>query len=451
MKVMKVFIWGFVMILLTACSSTIAVPTFTNTAPSTVTATPLPPTATPTLPPTLAPTFTSTPIPPEVAGLRMVYRMIEGDNLYLWDESNPPIQLTFDERRDHGPEFTGDGEKIVFFRGGVLSDLYSINLDGSQEQLLVSNSIISQLGLGYGEFSEIIDFSLIPGTHQVLFNTLDLDEKDLGANVFKRLYSVKNDDLFLVDADTGEIQQVLERGQCEFFEISPTGDMIAVVRNGQIDLVDLDGQIIRRNVLTYLRTQPMELSPYLFWKEDGSELFVAVPVDPEYDMGGPETRTLWRIAVDGSIKTELTFDAPLVSSNYTVSPDGHWILYVYFFYANQDIGIPEGLYLGNLREGGSQILPVINSEGPWSSDSTHFLIGVNEVYLGSVDGQLDLIADYARILGWIDSYRFLFYTLEDDQIISMGDIDGTIVDIPYISHQQIGELAFTFVEPQSEP
>ena len=35
-------------------------------------------------------------------------------NLYLQDGTNPPIQLTNDERRDHTPVFSDDGEKIVF-------------------------------------------------------------------------------------------------------------------------------------------------------------------------------------------------------------------------------------------------------------------------------------------------------------------------------------------------
>ena len=378
--------------------------------------------------------------------------VIEG-NLYLQDGFNPPVQLTDDERPDRNPVFADDGEKLVFLRGLIPHDLYSINPDGSQEQLLVSGNTLGQLGLGYDELSEIRLFAFIPGTHQLLFNTHQLDEENFGANTFNRLYSEKNNDLLMVNTDTGEIRRILEPGQCEQFEIAPTGDMLAVVREGQIDLVDLSGQLIRRNFFTYTPTQPYELYPYLDWKNDPTELFVTVPVDAEYDFDGPETRTLWRITVDGTLKTEISLEVPLLSNDYAVSPDGQWVVNYYYYYVGKtDENITTGVYLGNLHDNSSQLISEANpSLMHWSADSTHFLFGDNQVFLGTINGRSDLIAEKSPILGWIDSRRFLFYSYEDEQIISMGDIDGRIVDIPFISHQQIAEIAFTFIEPPPNP
>ncbi|MCB2178403.1 hypothetical protein KQH61_00630 [bacterium] len=449
MKVMKVFIWGFVMILLTACSSTIAVPTFTNTAPSTVTATPLPPTATPTLPPTLAPTFTSTPIPPEVAGLRMAY-IIEG-NLYLQDGSNPPIQLTDDERPDQNPVFANDGEKIVFLRGLIPHDLYSINPDGSQEQVLVSGSILSQLGLRYDELSEIKHFEFIPGTHQLVFITGQLKEEDLDLPYRENLWTEPNNDLLFVDADTAEIKQVLAHDQRAGFEIAPTGNMIAIAWEGHINIVDLEGQVINRDLITYPETGPYVPAPYIFWNEDATELIVTMTLVTEYTYEGPDPRTVWRIPLDGSPKTQITFDPPILSRSYTISTDGYWILYDYYSPYEPNDSITEGLYLGNLFNGDSQLIEEYVTWSMWSPDNIHFLYTTNEWFLGKIDEQTKPIAIQGLPLGWLDTNHFLLFDNYDAEMVMILGVDGTIMNISVPPSLFIYPDTFDFVYTKSKP
>src|SRR5258706_7563464 len=108
----------------------------------------LAPTATATIPPSptlpLVPTTivqpttslsTSTPIPLSAPpdGLRMAY-VVDG-NLYYQNGSNPPLQLT----RGEPLAFSEDGKKVFFTRGAISEDIYSINVDWSEEQALVMN------------------------------------------------------------------------------------------------------------------------------------------------------------------------------------------------------------------------------------------------------------------------------------------------------------------------
>lgn len=438
--------WVFLFGLLTACGSASPSlsPTETSAATQTLPATRLPkPTNT-----LLPPTPTEVPIPPELARLQIAYSMLDDGHLYLWESGNPTLQLTDNRSRDRIPRFTEDGERIVFLRGAVPHNLYVINLDGSQEMLLISASKLSDLHLSYDAFADVMSYTFIPGTHQILFNTRHLDERDIYSNDINYSYSTDNHDLLIVDIDTGEIRQILPPGQCEHFYVAPTGDKIAIRLNGQINLVDLEGQTIRRNLFAFTPTKPYPLYPAVHWTEDGSTLIVTVPDGTDYDFDGPVTRTTWRIAADGSSKTKLPFDPPLLSIDYKVSPDGNWVLYLYYYYPGKtDENIPNGLYLGNLHDGSSQLLSEAWGSAFWNAASTHFLSGDNMLFLGTVDGQSILIFDHSRLLQWVDDQHFLFYTFSDDKLLSLGSIDGTAIPVPFTSYNQMRGINAQFTTP----
>ena len=188
---------------------------------------------------------------------------INDGNLYFQDGSNPPIQLTY-SGVDSTPIFSDDGEKIIFYRGLVPHELYSINIDGAQEQALVAGSLLEILGLGYDKFTEIISLAFVPGTHKILFNTRQLSQEDIDQKDFNRLGSKENFDLLSVDADTGEIKRLLPRGQGGNFFISPEGSLMAIQAKGHIDIVNVNGQTIRRNLVTYTPTHPNDLRSKIF-------------------------------------------------------------------------------------------------------------------------------------------------------------------------------------------
>jgi len=194
------------LIILAACDTAPSVPIPTATTALSLTL----PSLTPSIPPpTLIPT--ATPIPPTpISSIRDSLRMayIFEDNLYVQGGSNAPLQLTHGDR-DRVPTFSNDGEKIVFLRRFIPHDLYSINADGSREQVLVSGTLLEARGLGYSKLSEIRSFAFIPSTHLVIFNTRELDELDVKMQDWNRTGSNNNDDLLTVDTDSGEIKSLL--------------------------------------------------------------------------------------------------------------------------------------------------------------------------------------------------------------------------------------------------
>jgi hypothetical protein len=95
--------------------------------------------------------------------------VIDG-NLYFQDGSKPPVQLT-DSGEDLQPVFTDDGEKIVFRHGKLSEEIHSINIEGSQEQVLITSRLLMTLDTLYNESTYVHSLTVVPGTHLLLFGT----------------------------------------------------------------------------------------------------------------------------------------------------------------------------------------------------------------------------------------------------------------------------------------
>lgn len=396
-------------ILLSDCGVNTSVPV------STLGITPTFPSALPTAAmPLPAPFLTSTPtsaLPISSApdGLRMAYS-IDG-NLYFQDGSKSPIQLT-DSGKDWRPLFFSEnGESIFFFRGIIPFDFYSINIDGSQEQALVTNSTLLALGMEYDEATTVCNPTIVPNTQLILFNTCVYPE-------LNNSYIISgNRDLLAVDTNTGEIKTLYSPRQAGYFYISPDGKQLAIDKRGQIDIVDINGKIIRSNLLTYTPSEPILLLPRIYWTQDSTDLIVILPVPTFYDTsGGAPQYTVWRYALDGSSRVQMPLDPLPKSHNIAqVSPNGNWILY-----ENDETF---SFYLGDLREGSVQIYepypPVIRYE--WSRDNKHFIYEFSgDMLLGSVASSATIISK-GDLIGWVDANRYLYYDYAVRSIV-MGEL-----------------------------
>jgi len=363
-------------------------------------------------------------------------------NLYFQGGSNPPVQLTH-SRDDWQPLFTNDAEKIVFFRGRTPHELYSINTDGSQEQELITNSMLIALDLGYDETTGVQSLSFLPNTHLLLFNTGKVDlyhPQETGP-------SISNEDLFLVDMDTNKINVLLPPGKEEGFRVSPDGNLVAIQTKGHIDVIEINGKMIYRNLVTYTPTHPYDLKPNFFWGSDSAELIVALPAREIYDLSGPEAYSIWRYSINGSAKAQLSFNPPPLDS-CCASPDGNWFLYNYGYYPGKTSDkITSGLYLGNLRDGSTQLYVQYSQLFSWNPDSIHFIFGDGqEIFLGAVSEQAKFIVK-GRFMGWLDDNLFLYYSFDNDTLF-VGDIRKT--GIPIFTNMPIGlplegRNFFTFV------
>jgi hypothetical protein len=328
--------------------------------------------------------------------------VIDG-NLYFQAGSRSPQQLT------HNPTtypqvlfFSEDGEKI-FFSQGRLREIYAIHVDGSQLQALVTESFLLTLGPEYSEepttFCEPV---LVPHSALVLFRTCS------HPNNYTTEYQ---SDLFVVDTDTGEISTLFHRREGGSYYVSPDGKMLAVDRVNSVDVIGIDGRMIRRSLATYTLSEPIPLGALVYWLADSSGLILGLPINTFYDTSPPPLYEIWRYSLATGKGVKIKLDpSPMGIEPVRVSPDGNWITYT-----NYD---ERPFYLGDLRAGRAQ--PYESAEiSNWSPDSTYFVYASyeperNGLYLASVNAPPILIEKSSEFVRWLDAKRYIYFESADN-------------------------------------
>jgi hypothetical protein len=144
-------------------------------------------------------------------------------------------------------------------------------------------------------------------------------------------------------------------------------------------------------------------------------------------MDGPETRSVWRYTLDGSVPVQISLDPPPIGSDYSISPDGNWILYDYYQYPGKtDETVTPGLYLGNLHNGDAQLYSQDVIVPVWSSDSKHFIYVGQELFLGMIGAPPAPVGE-GRFLGWGDANHFLYFV---NAMMVIGDVGGSTSSFP---------------------
>jgi hypothetical protein len=424
--------WIVILVLVVACGEQVnsVTPTTVPISILTATSTPSPMPVSPT--PLVTSTSTSLPVsfPPD--GLLMAY-IIDG-SLYFQEGSNPAVQLTR-SGQDWQPMFSDDGEKIVFFRGKdwEKEEMRSINRDGSQEQVLVTSQLLMALDNSYTELTRPHSLTFVPGTHLLLFATSEPVQ-------------IWNGDLLVVDTDSAEIKRLLPPRHIDEFYVSPDGKFIAVDAIGGIDVIDMGGKIVRRNLLMYTPSDPAFLPPGISWMPDSTGLIVLLPVPTYYEGNEPPDYTVWRYALDGSPGIQVSLDPLPGDHNMArVSLDGNWIIYNNY--------IQNAFYIGNLHTSYTELYEsrhyVQHYDWSWSPDNEHFVYSMapgSTLYLGSVNHPPEFIGK-GDFLGWMDTNRYLYYA---EKNIVMGQING-LKEIILADHEFFNSPAiFTFTLPQTQ-
>lgn len=353
-------------------------------------------------------------------------------NLYLQDGDAAPVQLT-NSGSDSLPFISDDGMKISFNREQTSQGLYSINADGSNEKELVTNDLLLTLGPGYDELTRVCHKVFVPRTHLLLFNTCFHPDK---------FTTVHNGDLFITDTDTGETKNLRPSGQAGGYDVSPDGGMIAIDVDDHIDILDLDGTILRDRLITYTLSQPIPLSSIVSWTSNSKELIVALPSETFYDDSYLSPRyTIWRYSLDTGKGTQINLDPPPMGHyEAKFSPDGNWAIY-----NNYEQGT---FYVGDLREGRTKLYeprPGAYTYSHWSPDSTYFVYekgAGRALYLGSYD-KLPVFISKGHFIGWIDAQRYLYFV--KDTVVA-GTINGDFRQILGNANEGfVDGIGFTFV------
>lgn len=403
-------------------------------------------------PPTTLPDATATPeimLTPETdtfsiqEGLTLAYT--DGErNLWVWTEEGTASKLVSSGDVSR-VIISDDGTMIAFLRSQDFQDysLWVIDIDGANERQLISTDEFFTMAKDpaifegkWGALEWVIGGSpyplkWVPAEHTLAFvNSPQLEGPGL----------ILADDLWLVNADTGERKLLLPPGKGGAFYYSPDGAQIAVVTPEKITLVNSDGSNYRDGVFRY---EPViTYSEYMYyvqplWAADSTYLRVVVP--PSDPMLQPaQSSTVWQILTDGSPAIEMcsVLSAPFIWP--ILSPDLSKVAYL------AEVGSPGDaifeFHIANVDGSGDILLQTgqLRFIG-WGSDSTHFLVGLEEgkVHLGGISGDEFIpLGDDESIFGgveWIDSEKFLFLSRSSDGWkIYLASIDGSkelIVDL----------------------
>jgi len=321
----------------------------------------------------------------------------DGD-LYFQDGENAPVKLAHagepNYKSYYSPRLSDDNQKVVFSQND--GNIYSINTDGTQKQVIVPSNWSASLEAG--TFMGVLNF--VPQTHLLFFEAMLCKDKSS--------VSLCSTTIFLADVDTGKIKKLADLDLAlqnhdaniqDNIRFSPDGKMMAVGTAENIKIYTLDGKIIRQNILPFKPSKSEAPFPSLFWLPDSSALIAALPNTLCYTsaLGYTVAYTVWQYSLKGNSTFQTPFTPPIIDT-FEVSPDGNWIVY----YG----GLPSAeyeIYLGNLVDGGTKAIGQEDRRYfSWSPDSKHFIRGSGVVI------SLDKPPVYGVVgASWIDSNHFI--------------------------------------------
>jgi len=349
---------------------------------------------------------------------------IRNGDLWLWVEGKSAQRLTtsgqvLDARRAPGGRSAAFIRQIDTFH----TELWVVNLDGTDERRLVSVADLDLLNAspGDGSIAGIIpyQFAWVPGKQLLAFNT---------RRMFDGPGLVLQDDLHLVDTEGPSAQTLLPAGLGGMFYFSPDGEQIALVSPTSISLINTDGSNRRENILPYEAV--LTYSEYSYyaqpvWSPDSSSLLVSLPPrDPLADP--PMITEIWRVLADGLHAEKLnTFTAvPFFSAEVFISPDTQRLAYL------AESGEP-GQNLRDLHIAAPDgLTDIVHTTEPllhflsWSPDSQQFLYlqgDERQMVIGQAgEGSLPPGETWSSIVDarWLEGGRIL-YTRETSGLVEL--------------------------------
>jgi WD40 repeat protein len=342
-----------------------------------------------------------TPVTPIPFRLHKVYE--KDGNLFFQKNETQAIQLT-NSGRDRNPILSEDGQKIVFYRGEADDNVYSIDIDGTNEQLIIKSNELS-----IPEPGEVKGLTFIADSHLLLFNIYLCNPHPPGPHYNAPDCTVG---LYEVNTDSGETHELVSglsgnTMQYRNFSVSPDGKYVSVAASGHIDIYSGD-EIIYQNALVYEITKPDEYLPQQYWLPDSSGLIAVVATGGYNEPGTPPSGfALYRYIVGAraaKIELGVSIGRGVGGVSLSISPDRNW---VYFL---RSLG---ETYVANLKTGYTQPYEGIGRLDAlqWSPDSKYFASSSSSFdMIGSVHGPPIPVGGY--FLQWIDSSHYYYVVVE---------------------------------------
>lgn len=360
--------------------------------------------------------------------LRVVYAA--GNEVWIWTEGGSRQRL-YSGELIADVRISPDGQVVVILTRGanhIANGIYRVNSDGSDLRLLLDQTTLFSLkadldAIGAGPFQ----YEFVPGTHTLAFNT---------QLFFEGPGLIIQDDLRLLDAESGALHTLFDVGQAGSFVYSPDGSQIVLSTPETISLVNADGSNRRHNVLTFPHV--ITYSEYWYypiprWSPDGRQLRVVIPSEDPFL---PDASiAVWEIPLDDSPAWQVGVyhsDVALFNSGSLLTPDLQRVAYL------DRVGAPEdntwALHIASLDGAFDNILRTGNFrfEG-WSPDATwHTLEQDGDRFIGNISGGLWPLADHPPAIGmrWISPSRFLYVSgSSSNWDLRLGDFSGPSISI----------------------
>jgi Tol biopolymer transport system component len=444
---LKLFIFFSLLLILSACGGTLESPPRRSASE-----TEAPTSALPSISPTSTKTQISTPYSLQVTNtpeptlelqnlteskkfleneLQIVYTH-EG-NLWLWKNDGTQIQLT-DSHEAFAPNISPDGNWVAYRKGWDIynAELWVIGIDGNDNRILVSRDDLATLPRNDESVGMMIGrFDWVPGQLSLAYNTIQLFE---GPGI------PRNNDLRLVNVETGSQILLFEPGSGGEFTYSPDGKQLAIVTPGSLSIVNADGSN-RREILTFpviYTYSEWQIYPQPVWAPDSGHLRVAIP--PQDALNNPNAFTLvWHIPADGSLP-HLAGEfvaSPAYISIPLISPDTNKVIYLNV--AGETFEQLE-LSLFDMTNGRGTTLYAGNLKlHNWNPDSVRFVFSQDfgtDFFVGKLDTPPDHIADVPvfQNLEWASIDQFIFTSGDyENRELRLGTLNSpsTIIAKPF--------------------
>jgi hypothetical protein len=308
---------------------TIVAATLTASAPHDLpTATPPPPTE--PLPATAAPTDTPAPVPPTPTlpppTATCLLALADGPTVLCHDGLNG-IQIgdAGSGNSVYRVAVSPDGGLVAFIasRPDTVSELWVVNSDGTNPRKLAGPEQLVGSDPTVTNWPRTAQWQA--GTHNLFFDT---GFTPAGGPFGPGEYI--NSDLWVVNADTGSLSQMLTPGTAGVFSLSPDGAWVAVSQPDSIDVIGADGATVRPDLIRFepiITYSEYAYKPLVTWGADSTYFIVSIPShDP---LAADAGATLYAVGVDGATQTMTTITGTFLFDAFVKpSPDGQWVAYL---------------------------------------------------------------------------------------------------------------------------
>jgi len=354
---------------------------------------------------TAAPTVTATLAPSPTPAPQIRVAFISGSNPWIVEPPAAPRQLSAAASVD-GVYLSSDGLRVVYTHRPVAdgpAEVRVVNSDGTGDRALLSSVQVGALEApGSALYTDVNLLQWIPGTHRIFLST---------RGQFEGPGLARNDDLFVIDADTGTVTTVLTAGNGGDAHPSPDGTKMAVSRGTSISVCSIDGTGMHSSVISFpavITYSEYTYDPPVVWAADSSRFGVIIPSEDPF--AASPTGAIWMVDGESGAATLVsTLSGIFFLPSGVLSPTLDRVGYVRAAadpsVKDSYVSAPDGSTALHL---GSNANTAVLSFAPDGQHFAYYVGAPTTVFIGSLGGGTVPIPGSLMRLSWVNNGQFVF-------------------------------------------